>query len=29
VHRQTHRIEQLAGRFIKMVNEAREQVEYE
>jgi 2-dehydro-3-deoxyphosphogluconate aldolase/(4S)-4-hydroxy-2-oxoglutarate aldolase len=29
VHRQTNRIEQLAGRFIKMVNEAREQVEYE
>jgi 2-dehydro-3-deoxyphosphogluconate aldolase/(4S)-4-hydroxy-2-oxoglutarate aldolase len=29
VHRQSHRIEQLAGRFIKMVKEAREQIEYE
>jgi 2-dehydro-3-deoxyphosphogluconate aldolase/(4S)-4-hydroxy-2-oxoglutarate aldolase len=29
VHRQTNRIEQLAGRFIKMVNEAREQIEFE
>jgi 2-dehydro-3-deoxyphosphogluconate aldolase/(4S)-4-hydroxy-2-oxoglutarate aldolase len=29
VHRQTHRIELLASRFIKMVNEARERVEYE
>jgi len=29
VHRQTNRIELLASRFIKMVNEAREHVEYE
>jgi len=29
VHRQTNRIEQLASRFIKMVKEAREQIEYE
>jgi 2-dehydro-3-deoxyphosphogluconate aldolase/(4S)-4-hydroxy-2-oxoglutarate aldolase len=29
VHRQTNRIEQLAGRFIKMVNEARGQLEFE
>jgi 2-dehydro-3-deoxyphosphogluconate aldolase/(4S)-4-hydroxy-2-oxoglutarate aldolase len=29
LHRQTNRIEQLAGRFIKMVNEARAQIEFE
>jgi 2-dehydro-3-deoxyphosphogluconate aldolase/(4S)-4-hydroxy-2-oxoglutarate aldolase len=28
INRQTHRIEQLAGRFIKMVNEAREQIKF-
>ena len=27
INRQTNRIEQLAGRFIKMVNEARQQIE--
>jgi hypothetical protein len=29
LHHQTNRIEQLAGRFIKMVAEAREHIEYE
>jgi 2-dehydro-3-deoxyphosphogluconate aldolase/(4S)-4-hydroxy-2-oxoglutarate aldolase len=29
IHRQTNRIEQLAGRFIKMVNEARKQIEFD
>jgi 2-dehydro-3-deoxyphosphogluconate aldolase/(4S)-4-hydroxy-2-oxoglutarate aldolase len=29
IHRQTNRIEQLSGRFMKMVNEAREQVKFE
>jgi 2-dehydro-3-deoxyphosphogluconate aldolase/(4S)-4-hydroxy-2-oxoglutarate aldolase len=29
LHHQTHRVQQLAGRFIKMVQDAREQINYE